>query len=202
MKKWLSVLWELIQTFLVAVLFAATILAVKVMSLLVKIIGIKALRVRNGKLQTPVVFYEHPVTKRRIVFIGTMHYAEPCYFKRLQKLIGILEDQGYNVLYEEVKKLRKEEKNILTQKEQRILVQLQSLFAMMKVLPSLMSLQYQSQGIAYKQNWINTDITCYEIIRVLAKHNVTQLFGKKLSVAEKGALTKQCKSKRFSATFR
>ena len=71
--------------------------------LAVNLIGVKGIRNTNGNIETPVVFYENPETKRKVVFIATIHLAEAEYFAALQRLIESL--AGYEILFEGVGEL-------------------------------------------------------------------------------------------------
>ena len=142
---------------------------------LTNLIGTNGPRRVNGKLQTPVIFYEHPVTKRIVVFVATIHLGEPEYFVELQKCIDSLVSGGYKVLFEGVQKLTPEEEECLTDKERRVSRQLQVLFELVQEIGKLMSLQYQKSGLTYDTTWINTDVSQYDLIRLLVSQNVTLL---------------------------
>ena len=142
---------------------------------LANLIGINGLRRVNGKLQTPVIFYEHPITKRIVVFVATIHLGEPEYFVELQKCIDSLASGGYKVLFERVQKLTPEEEECLTDKERRVSRQLQALFELVQEIGKIMSLQHQKSGLTYDAAWINTDVSQYELIQLLASQNVTLL---------------------------
>lgn len=63
-------------------------------------IGLNAMRVRNKRLQIPIVFYTHQSTGKNLVFIGAIHMAPAGYFARLQRLLCDFSDQGYKIFYE------------------------------------------------------------------------------------------------------
>lgn len=131
----------------------------------------KYARVINGKLQTPVVFYEHPVTKRIVVFVSTIHIAEQSYYAALYKLISSLE--GYKILFEGVGKLTPEEKRALKKKEKEISLQFDFIFRLIRKISEMLSLQGQKEGLFYPPSWINTDIRQSELIRLFVEQNIT-----------------------------
>lgn len=140
---------------------------------IVNFVNIKGIRRIGGNLQTPVVFYEHPVTKRVVVFMATIHVADPSYFADLQRLIDTLTGDGYTVLFEGVGKLTPEEEKSLTEKEQTILKQFDYLFCLLRDVASVMSLQHQGKGLAYSPSWVNTDMRYRNLIRLFADRDIT-----------------------------
>ena len=142
----------------------------RVFARVVNLIGVKGIRNINGNISTPVVFYEHPDTKRRIVFIATVHLAEAEYFTALQRLIESL--SGYKILFEGVGKLSPEEEQALTQKERKVAEHFYYIFGMMRKIGEMMSLQHQKEGLAYDASWINTDMRLYDLIRLFAQHDI------------------------------
>lgn len=143
----------------------------------VNLIGVKGLRSVNGKLQTPVVFYEHPVTKRAIAFVATIHIAEPAYYAALQKLIDSL--RGYKILFEGTGTLSPQEEQALTEKERSVAGQFDFLFSLTRKLGEVMSLQHQKEGLAYTYSWVNTDMRLYDLIRSFAEQDITLVKKKK-----------------------
>ncbi len=133
-------------------------------------IGVKGIRNRDGELQTPVVFYEHPETKRLVVFIATIHFAEPEYFASLQQIIESL--SGYKILFEGVGKLSQEEGRHLTEKERDIVMQFDYVFEMTHKIGELMSFQYQKDGLSYDSSWVNTDVRLHDLVQLFAKHDI------------------------------
>lgn len=136
----------------------------------VNLIGVTGIRSKNKKLQTPVVYYEHPVTKRVIAFVAAIHIAEPAYYAALQRLIDSL--GGYRVLFEGTGKLSPEEEKTLTQKEQSVARQFDFIFGFMRKLGEVMSLQNQKDGLAYAASWVNTDVKLCDLIRSFAEQNI------------------------------
>lgn len=136
----------------------------------VNLVGVKGIRNTNGNIETPVVFYEHPETKRRIVFIATIHLAEAEYFVALQRLIESL--SGYKILFEGVGKLSPQEEQALTEKERGVARHFDYIFGIVRKIGEAMSLQYQKECLAYESSWVNTDMRMYNLIRLFAQHDV------------------------------
>lgn len=136
----------------------------------VNFIGVKNIRSIDGKLQIPVVFYEHPVTKRVVVFVAAIHIAEPTYYVAIQELIDSL--KGYHVLFEGTGKLSPQEEQSLTPKEKEIASQFDFIFDLTKMFGELMSLQYQKNGLTYPVSWINTDMRLYDLIRAFVQRDL------------------------------
>ncbi|MEN9342149.1 MAG: hypothetical protein RIQ54_405 [Candidatus Parcubacteria bacterium] len=166
-----------LKTLLVFFIGVATLLVIGVLwpfwilfDKVVNLIGVRGIRSRNGKLQTPIVFYEHPVTKRVIVFVATIHIGEPAYYADIQQCIESL--QGYKILFEGVGKLSLQEEQILTETEQDVLGQFNVVFRFTRKLAEIMSLQFQKDGFMYHSSWINTDMKFYDLIRLFAQRNI------------------------------
>ena len=136
----------------------------------INLIGLKGIRNTDRRLETPVVFYEHPTTKRVVVFIATIHLAEPAYFAALQRLIGSL--SGYKVLFEGVGKLSPEGERALTEKERDVAKNFDHIFDLTRKIGEIMSLQYQREGFAYNSAWVNTDMRLYDLIRLFAEQDI------------------------------
>lgn len=140
---------------------------------MVNFVGVKGIRRVGSNLQTPVVFYEHPITKRVVVFMATIHVADPSYFAKLQSLIDALIGDGYKVLFEGVGKLTPEEEQSLIEKEHSILKQFDYLFTLLRDVANVMSLQHQGKGLAYNSSWVNTDMRYRNLIRLFADRDIT-----------------------------
>jgi hypothetical protein len=141
--------------------------------LAVNLIGVKGIRNTNGNIETPVVFYENPETKRKVVFIATIHLAEAEYFAALQRLIESL--AGYEILFEGVGELSSQEEQALTEKEHGVARQFDYIFGIMRKASAAMSLQHQKEGLAYHSDWINTDMRMYDLIRLFARQDIRLL---------------------------
>lgn len=125
-------------------------------------IGFKNMRNVDGKLQTPIVYYENPQTNRVVVFIATFHYADAAYYAAIQEVIDSL--KGYKVLYEGVGKLSSKEELSLTMVEQKIAEEFNKAFQAMEKIGSIMELTNQRDGLAYNDSWLNTDMSMYHMI--------------------------------------
>lgn len=146
----------------------------KLFSLVVNFVGFDGIRKRHGKIQTPVVCYENPETRRRIVFISTIHIAEPEYYSELQQLIDSLPD--YKILFEGLQKLTHREKKALTDIERRKVKEAMYTFRAVRISGNTLNLQEQKDGLAYHANkgiWINSDIRFYELVRMFASRDVS-----------------------------
>ncbi len=139
----------------------------------INLIGVKGMRNTGGNIETPVVFYENPETKRKIVFIATIHLAEPEYFALLQRLIESLSD--HKILFEGVGKLSPQEEQALTKKERGVARHFDYIFGLMRKIGEVMSLQYQKEGLAYDSSWVNTDMRLYDLIRSFAQYDIRLL---------------------------
>lgn len=138
---------------------------------IVNFIGVKGIRNTNGNIETPVVFYEHPETKRKVVFIATVHLAEAEYFAALQRLIESL--VNHKILFEGVGKLSPKEKQALTKKERSVARHFDYIFRSVRKIGEIMSLQYQKEGLVYNSDWVNTDMRIYNLIRLFAQHDIS-----------------------------
>ena len=63
----------------------------------------KGERIKHGKLQTALICYQHPETKKRVAILGTFHDgARMSYYFTLKKLIDFFEEKKFKVTYEHV----------------------------------------------------------------------------------------------------
>jgi len=137
---------------------------------MVNTVGVNGIRTVDGKLETPAIFYEHPVTKRRVVFVAVIHMAEQEYYRKLQQLIDSL--PGYTVLFERVEKLSAEEEAGLTKKERAVAGGCSLLFKYLERVCDVMGLQHQKKGLSYDPAWINTDLRMSQLIKAFAEHDL------------------------------
>lgn len=137
---------------------------------IVNFIGKKNIRSANGKIQTPVVFYEHPITKRIVVFVAMIHIGESEYYTTIQELINSL--KGYKILFEGTNSLSREEELALTPKEKEVADQFNAVFGLMKEFCELMSLQHQKEGLTYSTSWVNTDMKLYDLIQTFTQQDI------------------------------
>lgn len=148
----------------------------KLFSLVANFVGFDGIRKRHGKIQTPVVCYENPETRRRIVFISTIHIAEPEYYAELQQFIDSLPE--YKILFEGTRRLSHREKKALTEIERQKVKEAMSVFRSVRMIGNILNLQGQVEGLAYRANkniWINSDIRFYWLIRMFASRDVSLL---------------------------
>lgn len=141
------------------------------------------IRVKGRALETPVVYYEHPKTKQKVVFVATIHLAEAEYYAKLQELIDSLISEGYVVLYEGVGSFSEEQANGLDEAKRKVWEQTRLLFQAMDILAELMGLQYQRDGISYQPGWINTDMSFKTLVDLFVAKGVS-LSDKEIKIAE------------------
>lgn len=140
-----------------------------------KIIPTKVIRHRGDVLQTPVVFYVHPKTKRQVVFVAVIHIGEADYYTALQKTIDAYGHHA--VLYEMVGKLTSTERESLTKSEQVILKQFESGKEFIEMAKELLGVTHQKEGLSYPPEWINTDIGMADLLRLFAERNLRLIRG-------------------------
>ena len=130
----------------------------------------------DGNLETPIVSYIHPETKKIIVFIATIHIGDPEYFSSILKLIEGLSNNGYKILYESIKSLTSEEEEALTEKEIAVKKRLAYLSTLLERVGKIDGYQHQTDGLdldnAQDRGWISNDIKGYEVVRFLAEKNI------------------------------
>ena len=144
----------------------------RLFSFVVNLICVKIVRNTDGKLETPIVFYEHPVTKRMVAFIAMIHLAEPEYYSALNRRIKLL--SGYKILFEGIGRLSKRENKFLTQEERDVFHDFDSRLKLLKKIGNIMLLKYQKDkgGLFYDLSWVNNDIRLYDFIKSSAKQNL------------------------------
>lgn len=155
-----------------------------------KKVPLSFVRFRNGGLQTPILRFEHPITKRRITLVGVIHIADAPYFKAIQEAID--ESRDDVVLYESVKPLEEWERSTLTKREQEALAELEQFKRIVNVIADICGLTFQKDAMSYRDSWINADISTKGLVEAFAKYDV-RLLPKESSaqkLMEGGDLTK------------
>lgn len=131
----------------------------------------RSIRNRDGELQTPIVYFEHPETKRTVIFIGVIHMADAKYFEALQSFIDV--HPAYTVLFEGVGRMTWTEWKSLTKKEKLIAKQFHFSFKTIREVGRLLNLQNQKDGLSYDKSWKRTDMRNVELVKLFAEHNQT-----------------------------
>jgi hypothetical protein len=132
---------------------------------IINYIGTDAVRVRGGQVQTPVVTFQHPETKREIIFVGTMHMALPAYYKELQEIIDSHESSI--VLYEGgAKRDWQRLQSDPAPEEKKSLRWLYDREDQEDTNTRVLGLQNQSDGLRYEDDWQSNDLTPTEVIRL------------------------------------
>jgi hypothetical protein len=135
-----------------------------VFAAVVRRIPTRFMRHKNGVLQTPVVFYKHPMTGRQIVFVAVIHIGEADYYVNLQELIDGLTNHA--VLYEAVKKLTPVQRKSLTPEERRVLSEFDAARKFIETVKTLLGVTHQKEGLTYHYHWTNTDIAMLDLLRL------------------------------------
>src|SRR3989339_1383708 len=144
--------------------------------------------VRNvsGELQTSVVYYEHRVTGRKVVFIGSIHIADAQYFDQIQRVIDSL-SPDHKILFEGVSALSQAEKASLSRKQKKVLRHFRHVFVLIKRIAEMMSLRHQKDGLKYEASWVNTDMRLYDLVKVFSQHDLYLVHKKTGNMDELGA---------------
>jgi hypothetical protein len=128
-------------------------------------------RTRLAGLQTPVLHYQHPVTRHRIVLVCTVHIGEPAYFAELFALIRDERRHRALVHYEALRKPSPEEMATATAEELAALRALAMVTSRRQVgiFARCLGLVHQSArgALRPRPQWINTDVTRLELVRLL-----------------------------------
>ncbi len=133
------------------------------------------IKVENGKVQVATTHFIHPVTRRRVIFVGVMHIGKKAFYKQIQELIDKYEAQDYRVLYEGVRHTPEGIPGTYSEKEKQLINQLEMLSGFTKQIACILKLQYQKDGLRYPGYWFNTDISEYELVRLMVSQNINLL---------------------------
>ncbi|KXK07833.1 MAG: hypothetical protein UZ21_OP11001000893 [Microgenomates bacterium OLB22] len=153
--------------FLLIVVF----LTIFVLPRLLNYIGSEANRVRGGQLQTPVVMFQHPETKRQITFVGVMHVGMPQYYQELLDIIQAHE--GYTILHEGRTSNEWDELSSgadLRNEEKEALGYYERVDATRTCMQEGLHLQEQDEGIVYDPKWQSNDLEPIDFLRLGLKH--------------------------------
>lgn len=156
---WIFIASVILFFLIVAVLY----LPWQLFALAVKPIGHKVIRNRRDKLETPVVYYEHPITRRVVIVITSIHIGEAEYFAALQRFIDSL--TGFQILFERIGRLTPAEEVSLTDEERGVYDYFIYSGLRTRKIAQIMSLVFQGDGLSYPTSWVNTDLSLYELIK-------------------------------------
>lgn len=146
------------------IVFVVTLPFWMIFSFIINRIGTKILRKRTSGVQTPVIFYRHPKTGRRIVFICVLHIGESEYYKHLQALIN--DHPDHKVLYEGVGSFEKIDEATLNDAEKQVRNNFVELRELLRWATKTFSLTHQHEGLEYPSSWIRTDMCAKEIVQL------------------------------------
>lgn len=127
---------------------------------------------REGNtLKTPIITLCHPRTDTKVVLFGMIHLGNKDYYQLVEARVKELEQYGYQVLYEMVKKNSDEELSTLSKKERKVLRALYQISDGIKKCGAILNLAHQKEAIAIGENWINTDMTIAEMAKSVARRH-------------------------------
>lgn len=169
--SWLRKLWAAARSLVISCCIVITATGALplwlVFAAIMRRIPTSHLRHRGKLLQTPIVTYEHPTTKRKVVLVGVMHAGDRGYFSHLQKIID--SKKGYAVLFEGIDSLSSTEERRLTKNEQEVFESIENLGrANTRVLKTL-GLEHQADVLKYRRHWKNTDVKMRKLVGSLSR---------------------------------
>lgn len=150
---------------------------------LVDFVGIKELRREGNKIQTPIVYFEHSITGKRVIFIGMTNVAEKEYFEKVLYLAKQWEREGYHILYEYVEKLVEP----INEVEKELHSQLVAYRRLHEESAKILGVEYQKNWISRElapPQWINNDTNELSLIEMFNSKGIS--FWKKAANAAKG----------------
>ena len=134
------------------------------------------IRRKNNQIQSPIVKLYNKELDKYIVLIGTCHVGKPEYFKTLTEKINNFEENNYKILYE---KVMGESENIKIEDDQ-----FENLNNTIANLCQLMNLQFQAEGLQYKDSWINTDLTTAQLEKLLKDNSISVFSSKSMDLSK------------------
>lgn len=136
---------------------------------LYEFVGINHMRRRFGRLQFPVITLRDTKTGHRVRLVGVIHIAEPAYWKRIQALIDRYGSSS--ILYEMISKPSDAEVLRFSENERTVFEFITRQKQLVGNVVQLLGLRYQKEGLSYPPDWIRTDMSGAELIRLLAEND-------------------------------
>jgi hypothetical protein len=121
--------------------------------------------VRSAQLQTPVLRYVHPDSRRRVTVIGGMHVGDPGFFARLRTVIDGLHAAGAVVQCEGSGLLPYADADA-DDAERQVLADLGRCRELEKRRIAELGWVGQADGLGYPPDWQIIDLTNLEIVRL------------------------------------
>lgn len=134
---------------------------------IVDLVGIKELRREGNKIQTPIVYFEHPETQKSVIFIGMSHIAEKEYFSKVKYFAEKRKAYGDQILYEYTDKLRDETVNTLGETAKELHKQTCAYSRLQEESANILGVEYQKNWIRpgiVAPDWVNNDISEWLLI--------------------------------------
>lgn len=138
---------------------------------LINYIGNDGIRVRHGKIQTPIVTFHNPSTGNDIIVVGLMHIAIPQYYREIQDFINAHQDytilrEGHSVedwqSFENGRQLSSNDKASMTHYDR--------LDEFEDCMRDLLQLQSQYEGIHFESDWQSNDLKPAELLRGVGEY--------------------------------
>lgn len=130
-------------------------------------------RIVNERFQTPVRYYLHPDTSRRITVVTTCHFGKPGYYERLRTVIDSSAGDDAEV-HSEGSDLVKAPDGDLTQIEQEAIAQ--RLRVHQATMALVADMGWVDQSRIASPSWHLIDMSTIEIVRALGAERTLRMF--------------------------
>lgn len=133
------------------------------------------IRPKLRTVELPIRLYRHPQTHQEVILVGMIHAASAEYYRFLQFLIDSYEQEGFKILYERVKPMTDNERAQLTTPQQQMFRQFVLFRDIIAELVGHVGLSHQLEAMDYRDTWVNTDISSYDLAQKLSGDQMLDL---------------------------
>jgi hypothetical protein len=137
----------------------------------------RAVRTHRGCLQTAVHTWTRNDDRRTVTLVGTVHVADVAYYRTLDTFITTAEADGAVVHFEAIGHTDDDVFDLLTDHEREALKAFDRMSSVMDRLGVVVELTHQRDGLKRRDDWMNTDVTTLDLVRMLGPSKIIAMTG-------------------------
>ncbi len=127
---------------------------------------------RDG-LQTATLTFEKPDQNQMVKLYGMIHVGQPDYYDEISHALTADMQDGHIILYEKVTPPTDEELKQYSKEERQLYEAMKGLGAHQKQMAETLGLVHQMDQIKLREEWVHSDLTQIEFIRLLIAAKLT-----------------------------
>jgi len=134
----------------------------------------KAVRTTREGLQTATLTFEKPDQNQVVKLYGMIHVGQLGYYEEIDHALVADMQDGHTILYEKVTPPTDEELKKFTKEERQLHEAMKGLGAHQTEMAKTLGLVHQMDAIELREEWVHSDLTQIEFIRLLIAAKLTR----------------------------